>query len=146
MLNSDHLPIAVNFEDDDGICNLPRTRRSFTNFALADWGEFQVESEAEFARLLRRHRPTSCAAGEKAFRRVFLNASKRHIPSGFHKLFRPGLSREARDLMRECNDRHAHDLADPVIRELNARISAVNDENARQAWVKELSKSDHKTI
>ena len=46
--------------------------------------------------------------------------------------------------MRERDDRRAHDLADPVIREMNARISAVNDENARQAWVKEVLKSDHK--
>jgi hypothetical protein len=66
ILNSDQLPILISFRTNDVF---PRTRRSYTNFRLADWKGFSSESEALFENL---PLPTSCAKGEKQFRDILL--------------------------------------------------------------------------
>jgi hypothetical protein len=79
QLNSDHLPITVDFGDD---APSPRCARTFTNFHLADWSEFLAETESRFIDLPDR---VGCAKGERIFREVILSASGHCIPSGIRK-------------------------------------------------------------
>jgi hypothetical protein len=84
-LNSDNLPISINLPKDSPPV---RTARSFTNFHLADWGEFVEETEAVIAGL---PDPVSCETGECTLRDMLLIASGHCIPSGFRKCYTPGL-------------------------------------------------------
>ena len=94
-LNSDHLPILIDFLDDFQDSSLrPRT---FTNFRWANWPGYIRESEDLFAAL---PPPTSCAVGERKFREVLLTVSKHNIPAGYRKNFISGLPTEARDLIQ----------------------------------------------
>ena len=75
-LNSDHFPVAINFDNDSP----PQcSARNFTNFRRANWDAFKRETERLFADL---PLPSSCSSGEKAWRRVIQKASAKSIPSG----------------------------------------------------------------
>ena len=119
--NSDHIPLTISYIDNDGFPDIPRFRRSYTNFRLADWDKWKEEVEERVSRL---PAPSNASTGEKAFRRVLLDASRRHIPTGYHKSFRPSLCPEARDLMKERDSRRARDPADPSLEALQARIDS----------------------
>ena len=87
-LNSDHLPIIV---DLDGWFREPPRYGPpcYINFRKADWESFTGETEDDFGRL---PAPTSCATGEKIFRRTLGKVSKRNIPRGRVPDFTPGLT------------------------------------------------------
>jgi hypothetical protein len=104
---------------------LPRTKRTFINFAQANWAGFIRESEDDFALL---PLPTCCSEGERVFRRVLLKASKHNIPSGFRKDFVPGLPPNAKHLIRDV------DSTDPDITCLNAEILAAIHAGKRARW------------
>jgi hypothetical protein len=126
--NLDHLPISITFVDD---APPPRTARSFVNFKKAKWGLWTSETEAKFSGL---PLPTKCSPGEKVFRKVLNNASKHHIPEGFRKDFKPGLSTEVVDLSKECNRLHEVNHLDPEIPMLNNLISETISSESKQAW------------
>ena len=138
-LNSDHLPMSLSFPDDSAPT---RGARSFTNFRKADWEGFRRDSEELFSRL---RPPTSCAAGEKVWRRVMQKCSSRHIPAGFHRIFSPGLDSTSASLIRERDDRRRQDPNDPEIPGLNTRISASIASTARQKWMDTVQHADRRT-
>ena len=92
-LGSDHLPIVIELP---GNSPAPRKCRSYVNFRRADWEGFKTETESSFSDLAL---PSSCAVGEKVFRKVLLTAAKHHIPAGYRKDFVPGISPTSRVLM-----------------------------------------------
>jgi hypothetical protein len=106
-LNSDHLPISINFPEDSSPV---RTARNYTNFRLADWGKFVEETEAVIAEL---PDPVSCETGERTLRDVLLIASGHCIPSGFRKCYTPGFPREAVPLTKRHDVLRQADPQDP---------------------------------
>ena len=137
-LNSDHLPISLSFSDDS---TPTRGARSFTNFCKADWEGFRRESEELFSRL---PPPKSCAAGEKVWRRVMQKSSAHHVPSGFHRVYAPGLDAASASLIRERDDLRRQDPNDPEILGLNTRISASIASSARQRWMETVQRADRR--
>ena len=138
-LNSDHLPMSLSFPDD---LSPTRGARSYNNFRKAYWEGFRRESEDLFSRL---RPPTSCAAGEKEWRRVLQKSSAHHIPAGFHRIFSPGLDAASASLIKERDDRRRLDPNDPEIPGLNTRISASIASTARQKWMDTVQQADRRT-
>jgi hypothetical protein len=134
QLNSDHLPITVDFGDD---ASPPRCARTFTNFCLAEWPEFLAETESRFINL---PDPVSFAKGERIFRDVVLSASGHCIPSGTRKDYTPGLPREAVPLTKRWDDLRRADPIDPEIGTLNKEISEIICRSSRKAWTEKVEK------
>jgi hypothetical protein len=131
-LNSDHLPITVNFTDD---LPPPRSCRTFTNLRLADWAGFIAECELRFET---EPLPTCCAGGEKVFRSILLAASSHHIPSGHRKTFIPGLPHDAIPLINRRDELRSLDPDDPEITELNSEITKRIGINSRNEWISKV--------
>ena len=128
-LNSDHLPHSLSFSDDS---TSVRGGKTYVNLRKAKWEDFQRESEDLFSRL---SPPSSCAAGEKEWRRVLQKCSAKHIPQGFHRNYSPGLDATSKTLIAERDERRRQDPNDPEIVGLNVRISASIASNSRQRWM-----------
>jgi hypothetical protein len=135
-LNSDHLPITINIDNDTPPSCSSRT---FTNFRLADWAGFVAACESKFgtAPLL-----TSCDQGERIFRKILVDASNRFIPSGHVKNFTPGLPREALPLMKSRDALRSADPDDPEIARLNTEISNMINETSRKEWIEKVEKTN----
>ena len=125
-----HLPIIINIDstkeaarEGSSVC--------FTNFRKAKWVAFMEESEAEFSGL---PAPRSCSQGFKAFHKVVHKAAKHHIPRGFRKHFRPGLSPTPNALIGERDELRSADPANPNIVSLQERIDAEINSCSRRAW------------
>ena len=134
-LNSDHLPILLSILDS---IPPPRPSRPYQNFKLADWRGFREESERLFAR---ERPPRSCDSGEKAFRRILLTASKRHIPAGFRRDFVPGVPCDAVPLLSQRDALRRQNPTDPEIEALNRRIQEITVSAAWDAWSQEVEKA-----
>lgn len=74
-----------------------------------------------------------------------MTASKHALLSGFRRDCRPGISREAADLIRERDNIRTINPQDPVIEELNRNISKVIAENKRGIWLDKIKNAGHHT-
>jgi hypothetical protein len=128
QLNSDHLPITVDFGDDTPP---PRCARMFTDFHLADWSKFLAETESRFTDL---PNPVSCAKGEQIFCDFILSASGHCIPSGIRKEYTPCLPCEAVPLTKRLDDLRCADPQDPEIGIPNEEISEIICRSSRKTW------------
>ena len=137
-LNSDHLPLSLSFGDDSPPV---RDEKTFINLRKANWEEFQRESEDLFSCL---PPPTSCAVGEKEWRRVLQKCSAKHIPAGFHRNYSPELDATSRALIAERDDRRSQDPNDPELEGLNVRISASIASSSRQKWMDAVHQADRR--
>ena len=108
-LNSDHLPISLLITDE---VTPPRGGRSYTNFRKAKWEEFKRETKSLFSSL---PLPSSCATGEKEWRRVLQKSSARNIRAGYHHTFVPGLDTISASLIAERESRRALNPNNPEI-------------------------------
>ena len=126
-LTSDHLPIVISFDDDTP---LPRFHQ-FTNYKKANWRGYKNELESLVDQL---PLPTSCASGEKAFRKVIQHAAKHHIPSGFVKNFTPGKSQEIIDLEQRFNSLRQANPQDPALPDLSREIREKTASTSRSRW------------
>ena len=130
-LNSDHLPIIVTIDQD--LSNLPPPpRQTFTNFRRARWNDFLRETESEFARL---PAPVSCHTGERVFRKVLLKASSHSIPQGSIPHFIPGLSDEARALVRQRDSLRSSQPTHPDLGNLEQQVAREIADSNRRTWV-----------
>jgi hypothetical protein len=129
---SDHLPIKLLVNSS---IEPPRNKRTFTNFAKANWAGFIRESEDDFASL---PLPTSCSEGERVFRRVLLKASRHNIPSGFRKDFVCGLPPDAEHLITQRDALGDVNATDPDIFRLNEEISAAILAGKRARWKEKI--------
>jgi hypothetical protein len=129
ILNSDHLPILIEFPRDQ---HPESTRvRTYTNFSKADWPHFIRESED----ILRAcPLPTSCSSGEKVFRDALLTAVKQSIPAGYVQDCVPGLSREVMEKMEQRDEVRRADPTNPVINKLNCEIVSSISKNRSKLW------------
>ena len=139
-VNSDHLPILINFLDPQRRFNLNHVRanRSFTNFRRANWQGFRTD----LGSYLPAAPPTSCSHGEKVLRKAILKASGRNIPSGISGSFTPNLPPEAAPLIRERDQLWAYNPFDPQIAVLQSRIRDVCNAASRDAFQKEVGESE----
>ena len=138
-LNSDHLPVSLLIADESPPS---RVGREYTNFKKAEWEEFKNESESLFADL---PLPTSCAEGEKVWRRVLQSCSAHHIPAGFHRNFVPGLDAVSASLIAERDARRSRDPNDPELPGLNLRISASLASESRKRWMETVTDCDRRS-
>ena len=88
--------------------------------------------------------PSSCASGEKEWRRVLQKCSARHVPTGFHQIYSPGLDAASASLVAERDDRRRRDPNDPEIARLNLRITASISAASRTRWVETVLKADRR--
>ena len=133
-MNSDHLPIIV---DLDGWFSAPPYSgpSSYTNYRKADWTEFTRETEQQFNL---EQPPTSAEQGEKVFRRILLNATRRNVPKGKVTNFTPGLTPQIRRLIRQRDEIRTTNPSDPRIPHLDNQIERDTNLNLQQHWRKEL--------
>ena len=128
-LNSDHLPILIEFPSNQ---HPQATRvRTYTNFSKADWPRFIREVEEI---LVGCPLPTSCSSGEKIFRDALLTSAKHSIPAGFVQNSVPGLSREVVDRMEQRDEIRRVDPHSPEITQLNREIASEVSDNKRRIW------------
>ena len=127
-LTSDHLPISIDFVNDQPN---PRITKSFTNFRLADWNGYRLELERLVSQL---PPPSSCASGEKDLRKAIQTAAKHHIPAGFRSDHLPNKSREVSELENRYDDLRQHDSNDPELGNLANEIKMARDKSSREKW------------
>ena len=138
-LNSDHLPISIDFDNDSPP---PRVARSFTNFRRANWDAFKQETEDRFALL---PLPSSCSQGEQVWRHAIRKASSHHIPAGYRSDFTPGLDADTIRLVTERDQKRSADPDDPELPDLNRRISVSIADASRKRWLETVSDADRKS-
>lgn len=138
-LNSDHVPVSLCFADDT---SPPRGGRTYTNFKKANWEDFTRESEALFSSI---PPPSTCAVGEKEWRRIMQRCSARHIPAGYHRVYVPGLDPTSASLIAERDERRRRNPLDPELVSLNLRISASIASTSRLKWMETVSQADRRT-
>ena len=136
-LNSDHLPVLINFADCD--TPPPRKRSSFTNFRRANWRGFREELERLVVDL---PTPSSCMQGEKHLREAVLTASSHHIPSGYRPVFTPAFPAQATPLAEERDRLRSVNPYDPEVSRLNEEISSLVAEERRARYKEFLEKAD----
>ena len=97
-LGSDHRPIVTTFgfqEETPEMQELPRW-----NFQKANWSEYKITTEEEFAKL-------ECGPNvdvndlEESFTYIIKKAAKMHIPRGIHKNFKPFWNKEVQDAVEQ---------------------------------------------
>ena len=138
-LNSDHLPILIVLAGEESpTC----THCSYTNFHKANWEGFTEESEFKFRNL---PVPTIASQSVSIFNKILIRAAKHHIPSGYRKVFTPGLPREAHDLLTHRDAIRAADHSDPRLVDLNNNINQTISEHKRRTWLDNLARYDHRT-
>ena len=140
-LNSDHLPILIQLGGAFASTFPEPPHRTFINFRKANWEAFQGETEREFALLTP---PSTCGAGEKAFRFILSEAAKHHIPSGHVPNMIPRLSARAREIIRERDTLRATSRSSHRINVLDERLQRDIDSTNRQTWIEKVESCSHK--
>ena len=136
-LNSDHLPIIVEFEEDKEEDD--EVRRTYVNLKKADWEGWTKYVEVGVANL---SAPTSCSRGTTNFNRVIERANKKFIPCGSRKNYKPSFPAEASRLKERRNILREENHEDPEIGELNQQIGQVIKEAGEEAWREKLQEVD----
>ena len=83
----------------------------YTKFLCTNWSAFQQKKETEFSSA---HRPIFCGHGEKTFKKIICEASKR-IPIDKMHIFTPELTAEAMAVISDSKGRRSVDPSDPQI-------------------------------
>ena len=115
--------------------------RTFTNFKKADWNSYSRDTEEAFALL---ERPSSCKVGEKQFRHILTQASKKHIPRGHIPNMIPNLSDTAKLLIRQRDQLRSLSPTDPHIRTLDDQIDQDIQNTNRQTWIHTVESCSNK--
>ena len=89
--------------------------------------------------------PSSCARGEKEWRRILQKCSAKHVPAGFFQTYAPNLDATSASLIAEREDLRSQDPNDPEIAGLNTRISASIASTARKKWIETVHQADRRT-
>ena len=77
------------------------------------------------------------------WRRVVQRSSAHHVPSGFHRVYAPGLDAASASLLRERDSLRRLD-PNPEILGLNTQISASIASSARQRWMETVQRADRR--
>ena len=137
-LNSDHIPTTILFDDDIPPCQLAK---SFVNFHKANWQGFKRDTEAQFAST---PLPSSCAQGEKIWRRILQKVSARNVPSGNFKEYHPSRDPVSARLVAEHDDVRKNNPNNPSIPGLNHQIAASIAAASRQRWMETVKEANQK--
>ena len=139
-LGSDHLPIVITCTTN--IQAQPSEKRTYINFKKANWPEFLVKTELEFSKLTP---PNSVYKGEKAFRKIVNNISKKCIPSGRIKETIPNIPTEAALKMKTRDQIRTTDPHSPQIAELNLEIETLIKDHKQEKWRTLVGNIERKT-
>ena len=142
-LSSDHLPIIISINTSTKKIKAPK--RTFVNFAKADWTKFTEYTEEEFEKS---NLTSNVLKSEKIFRNIMNKAAGRHIPAGrIPKINGSNIPQEASELIETRNTIRATNPSDPRIQELNIEINEKIADHKRQKWkenVEECSQNSKK--
>ena len=133
-LNSDHLPIIIQLKADI-YHHSTSADKVYINFAKADWTGFTQFTEDKFSRL---PEPTDSIRGEKAFRKILNEASKKFIPKGriptvVHNIPTQTAAKiKQRDAIRSTQPDSAQ------LQELNREIQSEINKHRKAQWLKHL--------
>ena len=139
--NSDHLPILIQLGTVFSMSCPELPQRTFTNMRKANWEAFWQETEERFGEV---GLPPSCSAGEGIFRRILLDASRKHIPKGHIPNMIPNLSDQTKLLIRERDSLRSQTPTDPNIQNLNSQIQREISETNKQTWINRAESCSHK--
>ena len=137
-LNSDHLPILIELGPPTSV-NVPGPM--YSNYKKADWEGFRCETEAAFENT---QAPVSCSLGEHTFRSILQRAAGHHIPRGRRNVHIPGLSDEAKDLIRERDTLRSGRHDDPALPDLERRVADAISSSARNTWINTVESTSHR--
>ena len=143
ILNSDHLPILLSFDDPNHQQELNniRTQRSYINLRRADWDKFTSELEL----LIPQAPPPTCAKGERILCDAIHTAAKHNIPAGYRKNFVPNLPPEAVPIRDQRDSLRASNPAHPDLPGLERQLRDVCDKAAHEAFNQELADTAFQT-
>ena len=136
-LNSDHLPIVIEFDDDRE--DEGGERRTYVNLKKAKWPEWTKYVETGIANL---KTPTNCSRGVVNFNRVVERANRKFIPMGSRENYKPSFPAEAAQLRERRNNLREANHEDPEISDLNQQISQVISVEGKKAWIDKLQEVD----
>ena len=136
-LTSDHLPITISLKAQ--ILKIKSEDKVYINFAKADWVGFKEYTEEKFSRL---PTPTNSIKGEKAFRRILNNASKKFIPKGRINNIHHNIPSATSDKISERDDLRKQDPNNARIDELNEEINKEINTHRRQKWLDHLEECE----
>lgn len=134
-LSSDHVPIIIRVQRT--ITKQNSERRTFINFAKADWEGFKQHIEEEFDR---KQLPNSAHLGEKIFNKTLRKAARIFIPAGRIPEIRPNFPTSAARLADERDNLRANDPSNPRIPEMSFEIKKMVNEHKRNQWRSHLEK------
>ncbi len=135
-LSSDHLPIIVKLPKANN-SPLQAPKRTFVNLAKADWNNFQLQTESQFADT---PLPTDVRNNEKTFRNIILAASKQNIPAGRYPEFRPNIPEDASRLMKERDETRKNNPTAPELHQLNSAIENKISQHIKKKWHETVEK------
>ena len=140
-LSSDHLPIILTLTNISPLSLSPK--RTFTNFAKADWDKFKTETESQFASLSPPNSShTSAPKLEKQFRSILLDAAKHSIPSGRLINHTPGITTEIKNLIEERDNLRASNAPTELINTKTETINTLINQNRTEKWQNFISNID----
>jgi hypothetical protein len=118
--------------------------KTFTNIAKANWQLFKEKTEEMFGRTVLPDRTTASPPKmERVFRHILTKVSRRCVPSGRHRTHQPGISAEAKKLMKQRDQLRVNDPTSPNITILNDRITRAIDQEKRDKWHGFVETLDH---
>ena len=118
-LNSDHLPILLTIQTDNGD-TIQQNRRSYANCGKADWDGFTRDTEDAFSAL---QPPTDMHDANGTFANILCQAGGKHIPVGKIRNTDKLLPQDIRNKIRQRNWTSKNTPQHPSIPELNKEIS-----------------------
>jgi hypothetical protein len=138
--SSDHLPIQVSIQAD--FQQYPSEKRTFVNFAKANWEDFTKLTEEEFSKIIKPSRGRNVEGEEKIFRKIVNKVSNLCIPKGRIKDVYPEVPTEAADLIQRRDELRSNDPTSTDIRQMNQDISDLVFNHRRDKWKKTVEDID----
>ena len=134
-LNSDHVPIIIKLKAE--FHETPTKDRIYVNFAKADWEGYKDYTEEKFSNIPLQSNPLQ---GEKIFRKILNNASKRFIPKGRIPKIIHNIPSEAATMIKERDNLRVQNPADPRIKDMSEDIEKKINDHRKTKWNKHLEK------
>ena len=138
-LNSDHLPIIIQLKADITTTTTNSADKVYINFAKADWAGFTEFTETKFSKL---PSPTNPIKGEKAQRKIILEAAKKFIPKGRIPHVHHNIPRSTVTKINERDQLRVTQPGSARMNELDREIKNEINDHRKQQWHEHLDKCE----
>ena len=132
-LSSDHLPITISISTS--FKRVKSEKRTFVNFAKADWAEFTNWTEKVFSR---QNSNNDVHKDERTFREIINKAAKKFIPSGRIPKIINNIPTDAAKLSNERDNLRKNDPDNARINTLTKEINEKINEHRKKKWNEHL--------